>query len=248
MDSREKDREYLKDTGLKLSDKVLNKRRFKPQILELHQKEFMLGQALNYQSKDKQTIDVGASVGLYAYAFAQHSQHVHCFEAVPFVHDNRLNLVAEQFDNITTYPFAVCDKAGTATFYVDDKKLGNNSFSNIVGGQPIEVETVTLDSFDFTNVGFLKIDTEGHELSVLKGATKLIETQRPTCMIEIYPVFNDGPVDDTFKYMWDTDAYRCFYNKRAEGLVEVNSMQQAIDVANGDITVHDGDFLFVAKD
>jgi len=48
--------------------------------------------------------------------------------------------------------------------------------------------------------------------------------------------------------MWDTNAYRCFYNKRAEGLVEVNSMQQAIDVANGDITVHDGDFLFVAKD
>jgi len=244
---RQQDREYLKDTGLRLSDKVLNKRRFNKKILELHKREFMLGQALNYIHKDQHTIDVGASTGTYAWAFAEHAEHVHCFEAVPFVHDTRLRWVADQFDNITTYPYAVCDRAGTATFWVDDKKLGNNSFTNIVNGQPIEVETVALDSFGFERVGFLKIDTEGHELDVLRGAASTIERNRPTCMIEIYPVFNNGPVSATFQWMWDTDQYTCYYNHRGQGLVQVESVDHGVEVAHGDINIHDGDFLFVAK-
>ena len=34
----------------------------------------------------------------------------------------------------------------------------------------VQVETRTLDSFHLENVGFLKIDVEGHELAVLRGA------------------------------------------------------------------------------
>jgi FkbM family methyltransferase len=241
------DKEYLKNANLTLSDKVLKKRRFKSNILDLHMKEFMLGHAVKYQSKDKETIDVGASVGLYASKFAEYSKHVHCFEAIPFVHDQRLSLLLDRYDNITTYNFAVCDKEGESTFYLDDKKLGNNSFSNLVDGQEIKVQTTFLDKYNFSNIGFLKIDTEGHELSVLEGAVQLIETQKPTCMIEIYPVFNNGPVDSTFKFMLDTGFYNCFYNHRGEGLKEITSIQHGVDISHSEITIHDGDFLFVSK-
>src|SRR5210317_176703 len=51
---------------LNLSENVLQKRVFKQQILDLHIKEFMLGQTKNYLSKDKNAIDVGAATGMYS--------------------------------------------------------------------------------------------------------------------------------------------------------------------------------------
>ena len=70
---------------------------------------------------------------------------------------------------------------------------------------------------------------------------------KPTCMIEIYPVFNNGPVDSTFKFMLDTGFYNCFYNHRGEGLKEITSIQHGVDISHSEITIHDGDFLFVSK-
>ena len=66
-----------------LSDSVLRKRVFKQHILDLHLKDFMLGQTTPYLNKFKNTIDVGAATGMYASHFAQHSKNVICFEAVP---------------------------------------------------------------------------------------------------------------------------------------------------------------------
>jgi FkbM family methyltransferase len=42
-----------------------------------------------------------------------------------------------------------------------------------------------LDDYDFDAVGFIKIDVEGHELSVLRGASNTIERHRPLMLIEI---------------------------------------------------------------
>lgn len=241
------DKTYLKNTNLKLSDKVLKKRTFKKNILDLHVKEFMLGQAVKFIHKNKNVIDVGASVGLYASKFAEYAKWVYCFEAVPFVHDQRLSLLKKDYNNISTFNYAVCDFIGTSKFYIDDKKLGNNSFTNLVNGQEIEVPTTTLDSFNFKDIGFIKIDTEGHELSVLKGSQKIIEDQKPNIMIEIYPKFNNGPIDSTFEFLFDTKIYDCFYNIKGKGLNKINSIQQGIEIAHGDINIHDGDFLFVKK-
>jgi len=47
------------------------------------------------------------------------------------------------------------------------------------------VETVTLDSLALRNVTFIKIDVEGHELEVLRGATETLRANRPVMMIEI---------------------------------------------------------------
>jgi hypothetical protein len=42
-----------------------------------------------------------------------------------------------------------------------------------------------LDDFSFDRVGFIKIDVEGHELSVLKGARELLQRDKPNLLIEI---------------------------------------------------------------
>jgi FkbM family methyltransferase len=54
-----------------------------------------------------------------------------------------------------------------------------------------EVETRTLDSFDISNVDFVKLDVEGHEISVLNGAQRMLETWRPICLVELVDYNSD---------------------------------------------------------
>jgi FkbM family methyltransferase len=49
----------------------------------------------------------------------------------------------------------------------------------------VTAQMKTLDSFDLDNVGFIKIDVEGHEESVLKGGINTIKRSRPNLLIEI---------------------------------------------------------------
>lgn len=231
---------------IELNQKQKNKIRRKSNLLKLHVNEFMLGQTLPYLNKNKITIDVGGRNGLYTSWFTRYSKEVHSFEPVPPVFEV-LDELREETNNLFTYNKAVSNTIGTVDFYVDTKRLSNSSFINHVDGMQIQVDTITLDSMNFENVGFLKVDVEGFELAVLQGAEKLVEHQRPTCMVEIYPVFNNGPVDSTFEFFFNKD-YNCYYNQRAKGLVKVDSVEHGVKIASDPdmLSVHDGDFLFVA--
>jgi FkbM family methyltransferase len=50
--------------------------------------------------------------------------------------------------------------------------------------ETIDVPSSRLDDYALDNVGFVKIDVEGHELAVLRGATATIERNRPRFLIE----------------------------------------------------------------
>jgi len=73
--------------------------------------------------------------------------------------------------------------------------LDNRSSSLVGGGKIINVPTITLDSLniDFTLV---KIDAEGADLNVLRGAKRLIN-QGCEFTIEIGEKFLDLPIEDT---------------------------------------------------
>ena len=224
-----------------LSDNVLKKRVFKQQILDLHLKDFMIGQTTPYLNKFKNTLDIGAATGMYASHFAEHSKSVICFEAVPPVYE-QLKKIKEKHNNVITHNLAVSNEVGLLDFYVDDKRLSNSSFQNLVEGQKIQVETTTIDSLKLVDVGFIKVDVEGVELDVLVGANDTIEEYKPTCMVEVYAKFNKYPVETTFEFFFNRD-YRCFYNHRGQGLKPVRNIQEGIDATKiPEIT--DGDFLF----
>ena len=53
----------------------------------------------------------------------------------------------------------------------------------------ITVPLRTLDSFNFKNVGLIKIDTEGYEVPVLLGAERTIKENKPRLIIEVHRVY-----------------------------------------------------------
>ena len=127
----------------------------------------MIGQTTPYLNKFKNTLDIGAATGMYASHFAKHSKSVICFEAVTPVYEQLNKDKRIKHNNVITHNLAVSNHVGTNDFYVDDQRLSNSSFQNLVGGQKIQVDTVTIDSLKLVDIGFIKVDVEGVELDVL---------------------------------------------------------------------------------
>jgi FkbM family methyltransferase len=148
----------------------------------------------------RRMFDVGANLGIYSFSFAAnaHEGRVVAFE--PDLVNAKLfektNARCPRHD-IVLERKAVADTMGTASFAVDNMsgatgtlRLNDVTFSErIYGGSPPQatVETTTIDEAckRFFSPDFIKIDVEGAELDVLKGASETLSTVRPIILIEI---------------------------------------------------------------
>lgn len=233
-------------TERKISDFILRKRVFKPKIYEKLITQTILTVLPPYLDKNKLTVDVGGNTGHMAFFFSDHSKEVYTYEAVDVVY-KQLKKIEGRKKNVKAFNLAVSDSIGKQTFYIDDKRLSNSSFLNLVEGIKTEVDVVSLDSLNLENVGFIKVDVEGTELDVLKGAINILKNQRPNCMLEIYKPYSKYPLGDIFDFMFDLN-YKCFYYDHSVegGLVEVKDTNEGINAVETMHHAHDGDFLFVS--
>src|SRR5437868_5966109 len=69
----------------------------------------------------------------------------------------------------------------------------------------LEIEVRTLDQFDLRNVGFVKIDVEGHELAVLEGAARTLARERPNLLIEANEHHRPDAVGSIRRFMAELD-------------------------------------------
>jgi FkbM family methyltransferase len=150
----------------------------------------------NFADEKRDMIDIGAHIGFYTTAFARRSRLVHSFECSPKSYNYLCANIALQdlHYKVKTYPFALSDKEGTTKYYIRDAgDGGGNGISvqnkDIETNVPtVDVPTRTLDSFGITNVRFMKIDVEGHEEFVLRGAKNTImENDYPKILFESWP-------------------------------------------------------------
>lgn len=91
--------------------------------------------------------------------------------------------------------------------------LGTIEDLNAFSGSPVktfEVEVSTIDIIASDNVGFIKIDVEGHELSVLRGAKRIIVRDRPSMIIELEERHRPGTIDSTIKFLFGY-GYDCHF-------------------------------------
>ena len=128
-------------------------------------------------------LDIGANIGCISQALVSAGKFVEAFEPQPEIFK-----LLRQNVHCFAHNVGVSNRVGFAKMpklhYSSKFNYGGVGLneSSIYG--TIEVPLVTIDSLNITDVGFMKIDVEGHELEVLEGAAETISLYRPILYVE----------------------------------------------------------------
>lgn len=138
-----------------------------------------LEMALAHVKEHRRALDVGGHIGLWSYYLAHRFEHVDAFEPMP----EHRECFAENVlaPNVTLHSVALGDKESDVKLV---KYPGNSGHTHIGGVGDAVARMRTLDSFGFDDVDFLKIDTEGFELQVLRGAVETLKRCKPVMIVE----------------------------------------------------------------
>jgi FkbM family methyltransferase len=177
-----------------------------------------LGRLAELVPKGKAAVDVGVWWGPWSWWLARRASRVDSFEP-------NSELVAKLQPvlprNVTLHHVALSDRSGESTLWIPGGGAGTEGRGSLESAARTDdtwrEETVTtrrLDDFDLGDVGFVKVDVEGHEFAVLKGAVNLLTTQRPTVLVEIEEhAHREGQLDAIVAFFGDL-SYRATYLSR----------------------------------
>lgn len=149
------------------------------------------------------SVDAGAATGGFSEILSQTSLSCEAFEANPAnwpalhhstegmnVHINECAL--SDFDGEVTLRIPLIDEDGAAPLStVEPENLLDD-----VDVRQVQVPCRRLDSLDLEPVGFMKIDVEGHESAVLRGAAEILRRDMPNLLIEIEDRHRAGAIAD----------------------------------------------------
>jgi FkbM family methyltransferase len=141
-------------------------------------------------------IDIGANRGVYSYVISHFAGQVEAFEPYPVL---ARVIRAKLSPKVRVHEVALSNCDGTAIFYIPRSERGvdmrvGGSLDNVNAGMTIaelEVRVAMLDSFEFKNVGFIKIDAEGAEMKIVAGAQRTIPRNRPNLLVELIAPYHD---------------------------------------------------------
>ena len=137
-------------------------------------------------------VDVGCHIGTWSIEIAPLVDKVTAFEAhrthVAFARANvALRMLHEK---VRVHELALSDKCEKKEYVIRAPCGGGNGLLLRDEDNELpsyEVETKTLDSLGLGTVDLLKIDVEGFELQVLKGAASLVKQYKPMIFVESWP-------------------------------------------------------------
>lgn len=198
----------------------------------IYEPEYVIFLRKHNSSRNSILIDVGAHTGLFALLLADQVESGYCFEpAIDNFHILQKNLAINLL-HMTALPIAVSSSPGRLVF----TRTGSYSGTNHLGGAYSEDENSVSEEVDVTTIdleciasslpiGILKIDTEGHELEVLRGAQELIaRSPEGLALVE-----NSGfeKIEEFFKLLgWKTFAI----NKQGEILTSTSAKKLAYNL------------------
>lgn len=147
--------------------------------------------ALSQLTQKRTVIDIGAHVGISVHCWAPVFEKVIAFE--PMVdHYECLKENTEKFSNVEIHNCAISNESrmlrgmyrslknsGSFQLLTDDWEPNPRKSSKIY-----QIPSRRLDEFEFTEVDLIKIDVEGWELEVLRGAKETISNNKPILLVE----------------------------------------------------------------
>lgn len=125
-------------------------------------------------------LDIGANIGCVSQALISSGHDVVAFEPQPAVYE----LLVKNCPTAVCHNVALGRSEGTTSMpLLDYSKKGN--FGGIsVGSGGMQVPLRTIDSYGYENVSLIKIDVEGYEEEVLRGAEETIRKCKPRVYLE----------------------------------------------------------------
>ena len=219
------------------SESYLLKRRLKRAINKNYEKELKIIE--RYTDKNKDALDIGVYRGVYSYKLAENFKSVHSFEPNPLLFPYLEKNLKKIIKNVKLYNIALSDKNGETEIKLPyrTKSIFRNNFeelfqlgaatmhpdNKIENYKKLPIRTKRLDDIEITNeIGFIKIDVEGHEKNVLKGGEKLIKKNKPPLLVEIEKRHNGQEVAETIKFIEDY-GYNAYYLENNE-LKKISSL------------------------
>jgi len=151
---------------------------------------------------DRLALDVGAWWGPWTFWLSRHARGVVAVEPQPLLADFLRRVVNSRVD---VRCIALSDVAGIADLVVPSSHRGQDALAHLLrnddeaGATLQTVSVARIDDLGLDDVGFIKIDVEGHEQQVIAGAAELLERDRPTILVEIEQRhLGSTPIDDVF--------------------------------------------------
>jgi FkbM family methyltransferase len=137
---------------------------------------------------NKTFIDIGAHIGsiLSEVLYIDPAIKMIAIEAIPA----KVDSLKRRFPSIELHHCALGDFSGEVPFFVNIRESGYSSLSKIASSQVGEIVEITVpikkldDLVSSNDVDVIKIDVEGAELNVLRGAITILQKNRPTIMFE----------------------------------------------------------------
>jgi FkbM family methyltransferase len=140
--------------------------------------------------------DVGANIGLMSLLAAQYLQsggEVVAFEPVKSTHEKLCRNISlnKQLKNIEVLRIALSDQNGEQEIYLTGP--GRDAWNSLVPTEGVQKETITTarlddlmnnEALELPRPSLLKIDVEGWEIHVLRGAAETLRSCRPIMLIE----------------------------------------------------------------
>ncbi|HMG83611.1 MAG TPA: FkbM family methyltransferase [Ferruginibacter sp.] len=170
----------------------------------------------NYLLQGMTVIDVGAHIGALSIIMAEKvgpTGKVISFEPTPstFVLLQKTIAINKKKDIITPIQKAIADKEGKAEFYITELDANNsNSLSNNKRKEhkeyTIAIDLVSIDDvkkeLNLRTIDLIKVDAEGAEFAVLKGAVNVMKINKPKVILALHPasINNFG---NTLSEIWD---------------------------------------------
>jgi FkbM family methyltransferase len=192
--------------------------------VELHLLEFLC-------ERDLDAIDVGANDGSYVHFMRRHARRVIAFEPMPHL---AAELRRKFSGNVVVRELALSDTIGSAQLHmpvVDGvvvtgcSTISAQASATYPGHRTIDVPMERLDGVYSGDVGFIKIDVEGHEQAVLDGAIETVSRCRPRMLVELDERLSPGGIARA-RAWFDALDYRGYF-VRPGGLVPIEEFSAA---------------------
>lgn len=166
--------------------------------------------------KGDHVVDIGANRGIYVYVMRKMGMKIDAFEPNPDC-SRLLEAWAKGDPLLCVHSIALSDHIGEAELRIpiDANGVEHDASASLIHNglafiRPVTVPLKTLDSFNFTDVKFIKIDVEGSERAVLEGGIHTLRSCKPALLIEIEQRHSSTEILCLIKWI-QNQGYEGFY-------------------------------------